>query len=784
MIKSFYHRFLIKLFQKSYGASLYIKLASTLYAIPPRLEHQAEVVTSLRDSLQGVLNSSIIPFHLSRIWPYWVYQQLNPKSPYFSYSGLATLCLNTTYRNWTVLSAPGVNEQAFIDPKGLITPIPKGWSLDTWIGIDGKRYSPSQLQHVTQEFESMPPKIHTKWCVKDIDVRTTTWFKCDTHQQGYVFYHVVIKNEGDAIQNASIYLAVRPYNPDGISPIREITYFNQQAFIIDNRVGVVLDQAPQHVVCSAFSDGDTSLETAKFDKVLHTICDHSMASAYAEYRCVLAPGQSHVVTCKIPTTPINPVLKPFQKALSVLDRDRLIQKIRGTQGLSWEGYEEQHQQEWTSIKQCLGELRIPDRHLQEVFQKNQIHLHSFVGKDQLYNKAFNFQPAKINEKIYLILALNRMGSASISQAFLRKSPYLHEQWIQAPRVKADEAGQLLMALYDTYRYTQDREFLEDHRIQIDRFVKAIRSFVSKWAPKSTFNNHMSRMFSGFTSSEEYMVTYFWAVSGLKVATEMADVLDLEEKRVQYQALYQDLLDSLQILLLLGHGRLAHSQFIPVSTKRLVDSGLVMSLVGVYPLGILTHEDERIVQTLRLLEQFLVDDILFNSIGYPGYHVFQNCQLAQVYILKKDPRAFTILEWITNSATPTCAWPESIHPLSTGGSGGDGHSGLACGEFLHLVRNMLVREDSQGLSLCPFIPQKWIEGEGLHMVDWPTPFGRFTMHIRSINDTVMMEWDPCFKALPDAYVMTVRLPFSIKEGQSEAFVLPNTYHQYEFQRQMA
>ncbi len=758
-MKRILHKCLIKLFEKAYGPSIYLKLASSLYSLPEKVEHQGDFVTDPREVLQGVLNSSVIPFHLYRIWPFWVYKQLNPQSSDFTSSGLPAFSLNTTHRNWTILSFPGINEQGIVDPTGLITPLPNGWSVDFWIHFEDRLYSPSRLTDIQQKMAQNNSVVQTNFALKQsLQIASEAFFTQDLHYQGYIFNKVRLRNTTNEPLSTSLFFAIRPYNPEGISPVRDIYYLSQQGFVIDNRLGVVLDQNPDNVVCLSFEDGDVSEHYKDWEMILQAHCPHGLASAFVEYKVKLDPYEEKAFTCKMPTTPVAPLLKLFQTHLPLPQKDVLLKKINGIKAFKWDEMFEKHTQSWDNQLNPLSELSVPDKQLTELFRTNQAQIQMFIGKDKVFTQGFSYQSAKIHEKVYVILALNNMGGSLLSEKLLHQTRYLQKNG-PTRFLKAEEAGQLLFAIHNTYQFTQDPQFLEEYYPKLEAFVKKIKHFAKKWSPNQSFHDRIGKLLTGYTSQEEYLYGYFWALTGLRSAMQIAHSLNKMDRKDYFSDLFNSLMASLQMVLLYSMGPMSRSTFIPVSTKRLVDSGLVMSLVSVYPLNLISVHDERISKTIDLLEQFLVNNVLFNSIGYSGYSVFQNAQLAQLYILKEDKKVWDILNWMVKTASQTGTWPESIHPISFGGSGGDGHSGLASAEFLNLVMRLLSRSDDFGLHLCPFIPPEWLENEGLSLKKWATEFGTFTLSLKRIQTRIEFEFIPDFKTSPSEIRLYIPYEFA-------------------------
>ena len=54
--------------------------------------------------------------------------------------------INLTHRNWTAVGLPDLPVYPIVDPRGLVTPLYDGWSLDFWIVAEnGRCLLPSKL---------------------------------------------------------------------------------------------------------------------------------------------------------------------------------------------------------------------------------------------------------------------------------------------------------------------------------------------------------------------------------------------------------------------------------------------------------------------------------------------------------------------------------------------------------------------------------------------------------------------------------------------------------------
>ncbi len=738
MISLYVRKAISKFLTELLSSSFYIKIASSLASLPVQIEHTKNSARMVRTSFQGVLNSRIIPFHLHQTWPYWVVQQTDPQNPSYTHTGFPALLLNSTQRNWTVISSPGISDRAIVDPRGLITPYPMGWSLDFWIYLDKKLIVPATLPQVTQVMANNKALIQTAYTKDTLEVMSEAFFKQEPdHHQSLLLNKVTLKNTGHLAKAFSFFFAIRPFNPEGISPIEDITYLSSNAFVVDNRLALVLDQKPHNIVCLHFEDGDVSEHINSWEMILKTKCQHHLGSAFAEYKVVLQPGETQSFTCKLPTDPASRLKGLMNKTLPLPQAQLLSHQIYHIQSIPYEDTKLQVNSDWDGLFKSFMSVRLPQSQVQNLVELNMAHLHSFIERKPLSVSQFSDKSSRIHDTTYLIFALNRIGSFDMSKKILKSSRFFETKRFY-PYLRGDRTGQLLVALYDTYALSQDIPFIEKHFGQVESLVKKIKGHGKNWTNTQQVATELKNFINRQTGREVYFFDYFWAVAGLKAAAKIAQALHKTEEVLQFNQLHQEFSGYLTVLLRDALGPLPKFEYIPVSTKRGVDTGLMMSLSSIFPLSVLDAFDPRITQTLSLLDPYLVNGLLYSPIGTPGFAIAQNCQLAQIYMARNDLRVWDIFNWITQKATSTGAFPETIHPISGKGSAGEGHSSLASASFIHLFRTMLVQETDNTLILFPFLQPQWLTEEGLSLENVPTLFGKLSFTLKKAGSKALLE----------------------------------------------
>ena len=82
---------------------------------------------------RGIVNTKAIQHNLDWVWPYWVERQFDPDDVSFIPRAFSFSHINLTHRNWTAIGLPELAIYPIVDPRGLVTPLHDGWSIDFWL---------------------------------------------------------------------------------------------------------------------------------------------------------------------------------------------------------------------------------------------------------------------------------------------------------------------------------------------------------------------------------------------------------------------------------------------------------------------------------------------------------------------------------------------------------------------------------------------------------------------------------------------------------------------------
>src|SRR5690606_18537012 len=147
--------------------------------------------------------------------------------------------------------------------------------------------------------------------------------------------------------------------------------------------------------------------------------------------------------------------------------------------------------------------------------------------------------------------------------------------------------------------------------------------------------------------------------------------------------------------------------IPASPYRRIDAGAIGSLVADYPLQLVPPADPRIMATVDvLLDRHMVHGGFFQDVIHSGVNAYLTLDIAQTLLRAGDPRFGELVEAVAALASPTGQWPEAIHPRTGGGCMGDGQHGWAAAEWIMMIRNAFVREESDRLIIGSGLLGSW------------------------------------------------------------------------------
>jgi hypothetical protein len=674
------------------------------FAQPSEIQEPIELLREgIKFHARGLINTKAIQHNLDWIWPFWVEKQYNPNDPSFIPRAFSFSHINLAHRNWTALGLPNLPWYPIIDPRGLVTPLYNGWSLDFWVvPKNGRKMIPSKLRNVEQHLE-------LQGCLR---IKTS----CSLTGIRLIQSAEVVIEDGTPILLVSVHVqassggwlvtALRPYNPEGVQFIEQIVLeHSRQVLLVDNRDRIYLEEPPSKILFSSYADGDVVHKLEDEEKSNSVRCRIGMATAAAVYN--LQKNHWKQLNIRVPfqeetASPVRGILKNIEN--------------------------------WSSVLKNTARLEIPDGTIQYLYD-TAVRTLILLSAGDIVPGPYTYRRFWFRDACFMINALMVIGLTKRCRNILAKFPKRQKRsgYFQSQDGEWDSNGQVLW-IYNRYERLSGELLDRTTRDSIYRGVKWIRH---KRLPKNQ-TAHAGLLPPGFSAehlgpNDYYYWDNFWAVAGLKAAAEMVKRCGSESKSKEIDRLSKDfkksIFDSIEKI---PEKRSRGS--IPASPYRRMDAGAIGSLVSDYPLQLTPPGDRRITATLSfLLENCFHSGAFFQDMIHSGLNVYLTLAIAQSLLRMEDNRYRSLIHAVKGLASSTGQWPEAIHPHTGGGCMGDGQHGWAAAEWVMMIRNLFVREEGRRLILCSGILPEWLQPESpIRFGPTTTIFGKISIKIIQID----------------------------------------------------
>ncbi len=722
---------MIKRAASRYGIIDPISLAARVrrFAQPSEVQEPIELLRAgIIFHARGLINTRAIQYNLDWVWPYWVEKQFNPNDYSFIPRAFSFSHVNLTHRNWTAVGVPDVPVYPIVDPRGMLTPLYDGWSLDCWIISDeGVTFFPSRQEMVEQElYVESGWEVMTRCEESGFFLESRVTARADDGN-----LRAVLDVDGKCEHPGWLIVAIRPYNPEGIQFIENIEYQERpEPFMLINRhTRVTFDQKPGKVLLSRYAEGDVLQKWDTPETVRKVHCGVGMATAAAMFRL---NGESRHVSVSVD---LEQDLPP-----------RL--KKRKYQGCTW--------------AECLdgvARLDIPDHRIQSLYD-TALRTLLLLSADDVFPGPYTYRRFWFRDAC---LMLNAMMAAN----FMKRARYNINRFPRRQKISGyfqsqegewDSNGQVL--------WIMDRYLTLSGEKPPGKWLKAMIKgadwIENKRIDKFPGLRHAGLLPPGFSAehlgpNDYYYWDDFWGVAGLNAAAAVTRKFESAFTADRFQRYADDF--SRCIFDTIASIPDNKSQgCIPASPYRRMDAGAIGSLAADYPLRLTEPGDERIMNTVEfLMENCFFKGAFFQDMIHSGINAYLTIDIAQTLLRHGDPRYLELIETVADLASPTGQWPEAIHPLTGGGCMGDGQHGWAASEWVMMIRNLFVREENDRLIIGSGVFPQWLDsGRLLRFGPTPTAYGNISVTIEKMQDAADVVLQSDWRSEPPEGI-EIRLP---------------------------
>jgi hypothetical protein len=612
--------------------------------------------------------------------PQWLERQADPDSPVFVPVVEPGGLRNLTRRNWTTVGNLDSPWAATVDPAGLVTPIPGGWSLDWWIGAEDRWHLPSREATVRQALVGDAPVVETRLRVPGGDAVHRAYAVRAPGPGGEAATElVVVEIENDTSVPFAVAVALRPYHPTGAARLGRIE-IDGTTVVVDGRPALLLPKAPGRSSASTFDQGDSAWEVlsgrAGEGHPPTVSCADGMAQA-----ALLFP-LAHRATLRF-ALPLGP--PPARPAATERPAASLPDSLPTAAQVA-SGWEVQSRR---GLR-----VELPDPRLQAAFDSNRRYLlvfHRTPGSD-------GPPGISLRDAAHLLGAMDRCGFHAEAGAALAGYAELQRSdgAVAAGSPEPAGTGAALAAVARHWELAHDRALLDEALPWVARGLA--------WLDRTR-----RRRMATVPGAD------LWGAAGMHGGSVLLDAAD--EPRGAEDA------------------RRGRDEFLASWSVGDDPEGLV----AVWPLGLVEPGSASATALADAVRDGAVQqDAVRHDLA--GLGIRRTLLLAGAELAAGDPQALERLRWVLDTATATWTWPEVVHPRSGGGSAGEGHDAVAASLLVTFVRDVLVREvGGGGLALSSLVPAAWY-GQGWEVHDAPTAHGRLSYAVRWHGERPALLWE--------------------------------------------
>ncbi len=664
---------------------------------------------------RGLVNARVIQHNLDWVWPLWVERQFDPADVAFIPRAFSITHVNLSHRSWTALGLPRCEFFPLVDPHGLLTPGYDSWSIDLWLlRPDGSGIVPSRLRQVAQTLVLDQRGWAVRTVVKEGELTLVSEAWCEA--VGGI--PTLVQSIGaTGTDTSALSVAIRPYNPEGVSFIQTIDVDPEGVAFVINRVDTIqFSERPDHFIFSTFHAGDSYAGAAPQAKSTRADADVSpavgvecrvgLASGVARYALVSGGRQ---IELRVPLA-AHPLAVPPD---------------------AWTGALGGH------CRLDLGDTRL------NLMYAAAVRSLVLLSPADIYPGPFTYRRFWFRDAGFMMYALAMVGLADPIERCIDRFDMRQERdgYLSSQAGEWDSNGVALWAI--------EQYCTLAHRQPQGRWFEMIRGaaewIMAKRLPSSGESRHRGLLPAGFSAehlgpNDYYFWDDYWGVAGLIAAGALFERFG----RPGLARRYREAADDFGRCLDQAVRRVAVTlpePAIPASPYRRMDAGAVGSIVGAYPLDLIEPDDPLLGATITfLLDRCCRQGAFFQDMIHSGLNPYLTLHIAAVLVRRNDARAHDLFRRVAELASATGQWPEAVHPHTGGGCMGDGHHGWASAEWATYCRQMFVREYRGAVYFGSGIPAEWLAQPcRLRCDDAPTSRGRVSIEIESDGGSIAVRW---------------------------------------------
>ncbi len=457
--------------------------------------------------LSGFNNTMAIQSNLDWIWPLWVERQMDPSGEEFIPTAINLIKTNLTCRNWTSIGLEDSPREAMIDPAGMLTLQPYGWSVFPYLRMDERSYFPPKLIPRWQACQSLL-EGSLPWVITQYQVHPGIEWKSEAvaleldGEERIAFTHT-LKNISDSHLSLRFGLALRPYNPLTMGHINSIQY-QDKLWRVNGQPGLMLFEEPSRITLSDRHHGDPLVKDVLISGRRQLKSRSGIACGQAEFDIELKPGQTHIIE-SIGMLGSHGYNVPTPRPISV--NTKTLSEAR------------EYQVESLRKKQDQGlRITVPDVKLEEAFLAVKNHIHVFDDGTHFSPGTFLYHNHWFRDSAFIALAFENVGwGKRVAPKLIHYPKHQTEDgFFKSQRGEWDSNGEAMWTMVNHVKMGGAPALLEHYYPSLIKGAKWISKM--RESTRSTPSPHYGLMPSGFSAehfgpNDHYYWDNFWSIAG-------------------------------------------------------------------------------------------------------------------------------------------------------------------------------------------------------------------------------------------------------------------------------
>jgi hypothetical protein len=662
---------------------------------------------------------------------------------------------------WTLLGVDGGSASGLIGEDGAIEVGKGGFSIEPFLvtgpGAAGRvGWAQVQAKQDLQDGYLPIPAVH--WKHQDLTLDVTA-MATGSPQRAQLLGRYTLGNHGSQTRKFKLVLALRPFQvnpprqflntPGGVSAIRAIAW-DRQAVSVNGLPRVWPLQAPDAFVATPFEAGHVldRLEQPMSAAAQSVVDEFGYASAALVYEVTLAPHGRKTFDL------LMPLAGAVQLPPAASDKSRWAQQQQDALARNWR----------EKLNRVNLQLPQMGQAISDTLRSSLAHMLMSRDGAALQPGTRSYARSWIRDGAMMVEGLERLGQDRVASEFVEwfapyqfdsgKVPCCVDKRGADPVPENDSHGQLIFAIAELYRYTQDRQQLQrlwPHVARAANYLETLRQ--SERTPQNrvgecaAFWGMMPASISHEGYSAKPMHSYwdnFWALRGYKDAAMLATVLGRSADAARIAQQRDEFRRELQQSLALTAQRFGVDYL--AGAAELGDFDATSSTVALSPGGEQENLDPALVR--GTFERYWKNFVARRDgpATWDDYTPYELRTVGSLVRLGQVGRAHEALKFFFADQRPRGwnQWAEVVgREARTPRFIGDMPHTWISSDFVRSALDLFAyeRESDQALVLAAGVPVDWLKGRGVAVAGLRTSQGSLGYRLRLAHGRLLLDLSP-------------------------------------------